>query len=333
MRPALSLRARVLLGAALWTVGLFTVAGVLVTGMLLHHPSTPRIFHSLFIHSVSAAIVAFACMAAGLWQVRRGLSPFEQLREQLARVRAGHDRQVSGVYPAEVQPLVDDLNALLDHRDRTVRRALAKAADLAHGLKTPLAVLTHEAALVDAAGHHELAATIGEHVERMRRQLDFHLAHARAAASGATPGARCTVAESAAALARTLDRLYADRGITIRVDVDPDHAVRVQREDLDEMLGNLLDNACKWAASRVAVSSSRSASDITVMVDDDGPGIPTAMRHVVLQRGMRADEASPGSGLGLAIVQELAELYGGAISLDSSPYGGLQARLRLPAIL
>ena len=167
----------------------------------------------------------------------------------------------------------------------------------------------------------------------MRRQIDFHLAHARAAASGATPGARCAVAESAAALARTLDRLYADRGIAIRVDVDSSHAVRVQREDLDEMLGNLLDNACKWAASRVAISSSTSGGDITVTVDDDGPGIPPAMRHVVLQRGMRADEASPGSGLGLAIVQELAELYGGAISLDGSPSGGLQAQLRLPAIL
>jgi signal transduction histidine kinase len=333
MRPALSVRARVLLGAALWTVGLFTAAGVLVTSMLLHHASTPQFFHSLFIHSAAATIVAGACMAAGLWQVRRGLSPLEQLREQLSRVRAGHDPQVNGIYPAEVQPLVDDLNAMLDHRDRTVRRALAKAADLAHGLKTPLAILTHEAALVEAAGQHELAATIGEHLERMRRQLDFHLAHARAAASGATPGARCRIAESAAALARTLDRLYADRGIMIRVDVDADHAVRVQREDLDEMLGNLLDNACKWAASRVAISSSTSGTDITITVDDDGPGIPAAMRQVVVQRGMRADEASPGSGLGLAIVQELAELYGGAISLDSSPAGGLQARLRLPAIL
>jgi len=333
MSPALSVRARIVLGAALWTVGLFTVAGVLVTSMLLHHPTTPRIFHSLFIHSVSATIVAFACMAAGFWQVRRGLSPFERLREQLSRVRAGHDRQIGGSYPAEVQPLVDDLNALLDHRDRTVRRALAKAADLAHGLKTPLAVLTQEAALIDAAGHHELAGTIGEHVDRMRRQLDFHLARARAAASGATPGARCTVMESAAALARTLDRLYADRGITIQVDVDADHAARVQREDLDEMLGNLLDNACKWSASRVAISSSRSDGTITVRVDDDGAGIPAAMRSVVLQRGMRADEASPGTGLGLAIVQELVELYGGAITLDISPFGGLQAQLRLPAIL
>jgi signal transduction histidine kinase len=333
VKSELSLRWRVLLGAALWTTGLFTVAGVLVTSMLFRHPSTPRIFHSLLIHSVPAAIVACACLAAGLWQVRRGLSPFRQLREQLSSVRAGRDRQVSGTYPAEVQPLVDDLNALLDHRDRTVRRALAKAADLAHGLKTPLAVLTQEAALIDAAGHHELAATVGEHVERMRRQLEVHLAHARAAASGATPGARCNVAESAAALARTLERLYTERGIAVRVEIDPEYAVRVQREDLDEMLGNLLDNACKWALSQVMVSSVREGGHITVTVDDDGPGIPPSMREAVLQRGMRADEASPGSGLGLAIVQELAELYGGAIFLDSSRDSGLQARLRLPAIL
>ena len=233
----------------------------------------------------------------------------------------------------EVRPLVEDLNALLEHRERTVRRALAKAADLAHGLKTPLAILTQEAAIVDAAGHHELASTIGEHVERMRRQLDFHLAHARAAASGATPGARCTVGESAAALARTLDRLYTDRGITIRLDVDTDHAVRVQREDLDEMLGNLLDNACKWARSRVTICSALAGGDVIITVDDDGPGVPSSMREVVLQRGMRADEASPGSGLGLAIVQELAELYGGGISLDTASGGGLRAQLRLPAIL
>ena len=187
----------------------------------------------------------------------------------------------------------------------TVRRALAKAGDLAHGLKTPLAVLAHEAAVADAAGQHELAATIGEQVERMRRQVDYHLAHARAAASGATPGARCTVARvgrrpgphAAPAARRARHRRSASTSIR-------DHAVRVQREDLDEMLGNLLDNACKWARSRVIVCSasaggrrSRSPSTTTAR------GCRASMREAVLQRGMRADEAAPGSGLGLAIVQ------------------------------
>ena len=163
----------------------------------------------------------------------------------------------------------------------------------------------------------------------MRRQIEYHLAHARAAASGATPGARCLVRDSADGLARTLLRLHADRGVTIQVNVAAEHSVRAQREDLDEMLGNLLDNACKWARTRVIVESSERDGRIVITVDDDGPGLDASMRDVVMQRGVRADEAAPGSGLGLAIVRELAELYGGSISLESAPAGGLRARLEL----
>ena len=165
----------------------------------------------------------------------------------------------------------------------------------------------------------------------MRRQIDYHLAQARAAASGATPGAHASASESAEGLARTLRRLHADRALTIDVSVPAEFAVRSQREDLDEMLGNLLDNACKWAKSRVTVSASRVADAIVVIVDDDGPGLDPSMRAAVLQRGVRADEAAPGSGFGLAIVRDLAELYGGSIALEASPLGGVRARLRLPA--
>ena len=164
----------------------------------------------------------------------------------------------------------------------------------------------------------------------MRQQVDYHLAHARAAASGATPGARCLVAESADGLVRTLPRLYADRGITIRSSIQPDHAVQAQREDLDEMLGNLLDNACKWAKTQVAIASSDESGSIVIDVDDDGPGLDPAKREAVLQRGVRADEAAPGSGLGLAIVRDLAELHRGSIVLGTSPTGGVRASLRLP---
>ena len=252
------------------------------------------------------------------------------MRRRLSDIRAGKERQLLGSYPTEVQPLVDDLNALLEHRDQTVRKALAKAGDLAHGLKTPLAVLAREAELAGAEGHRDLAATMGQQVERMRRQIEYHLAHARAAASGATPGIRCSVVASADALARTLLRLHAERGITIDVRVAPDHHVRGQREDLEEMLGNLLDNACQWASSRVLLESTISGDRLVITVDDDGPGLDASMRPVVLQRGVRADEAAPGSGLGLAIVRDLAELYGGSISLDGAPQGGLRARLELP---
>jgi signal transduction histidine kinase len=320
-----------LLGALLWTTGLFMVTGIVTTILMIHHPDSPRILHSMFEHSVASSTFAVICMLAGFWQVRKGLSALHELRSQLAAVRGGHERRVDGIYPAEVQPLVSDLNALLDHRERAVSRAVAKAGDLAHGLKTPLAVLTQEAERAESAGLHDLAERINEQVERMRRQMDYHLAHARAAASGATPGARCSVVASAEGLSRTLQRLHADRGITIDVNVSPDLCIRGQREDLDEMLGNLLDNACKWAASRVVVASSQGDAGIVITVDDDGPGVAESKRDVVLQRGVRADEAAPGSGFGLAIVRDLAELYGGSISLDRSPVGGLRARLQLPA--
>ena len=139
------------------------------------------------------------------------------------------------------------------------------------------------------------------------------------------------MAESAAGLSRTLLRLHADREITIDADTPADHVVRCQREDLDEMLGNLLDNACKWAKSRVTVTSRLLDQDVAVTVDDDGPGLDPSMREAMLQRGVRADEAAPGSGLGLAIVRELARLYGGSIALDRAPAGGLRAILRIPA--
>jgi signal transduction histidine kinase len=188
----------------------------------------------------------------------------------------------------------------------------------------------HEADRADAAGQHAVAAEMRTQLDRMRRQLDYHLAHARAAASGAPLGARSSVAESANALARTLLRLHAGRGLSIDVSVSDDHTVRVQREDLDEMLGNLLDNACKWAKSRVSIASSIDGPDILITIDDDGPGLDPAMRDAVLQRGVRADEAAPGSGFGLAIVRDLVELYGGSIALEQADAGGVRALLRLP---
>ena len=176
-----------------------------------------------------------------------------------------------------------------------------------------------------------MAASIEQQVDRMRRQVDYHLAQARAAASGAAPGARCQIAASAEPLARTLLRLHAGRGITIDANVPADHTFRGQREDLDEMLGNLVDNACKWARTRVAIASHARDGVVTIIVDDDGPGLGASMRDHVLQRGVRADEAASGSGLGLAIVRDIAELYGGSIALDGSPLGGLRANLTLPS--
>jgi len=329
-RPRTSLRAHLLLGATLWTAGLFAAAGVFVTYVMFHHPSTPRIIHSPFLHFRTASAIALIFMILGFWQVRRGLSAVQQLHARLSDVHEGRERTVEGRYPVEVQPLVNDLNALLEHREQAVKRAIAKAGDLAHGLKTPLAVLTQEAERVKDSGQIELAAAIGQQVERMRRQIEYHLAHARASASGAAPGARCSIEESAQGLARTLRRLHAGRGVTIDVTTAADLYARCQREDLDEMLGNLLDNACKWGKSRVTLTASSNGANVVMIVDDDGPGLEASKHSLVLQRGVRADEAAPGSGLGLAIVRELSELYGGSISLSDSPQGGLRARLQLP---
>jgi signal transduction histidine kinase len=326
-----SLRSRLLFGAVLWTIGLFIVTLVVITAYMMGHPGAPAKFHGFFTHPVPLTIVALVCLAIGVAQVRRGVTPINQLRARLGAVHQGHDGRVGGTYPSEIQPLVDDLNALLAHREQMVHRAVAKAGDLAHGLKTPLAVLMHEAECAERDDRPELAAAIASQVDRMRRHVDYHLAHARAAASGATPGARCPVAASAEALSRTMLRLHDGRGLTIDVDVEPEHAVRCQREDLDEMLGNLLDNACKWARSSVRVASSQRNGAIVIAVDDDGPGIAASMREAVLQRGVRGDQAAPGSGLGLAIVRDLAELYGGSITLDGSRAGGVHARLQLPA--
>lgn len=320
-----SFRWRVLLGTAMWTLGLipFMHFGFLaVHGQTRYMTNTGRGI---------ALVFSTVCITVGAWQFRTGLRPFNRLRQQLLALRDGSNLRIEGTYPTEVQPLVNDLNSLLEHREQIVKRALAKAGDLAHGLKTPLAVLRQEADRAETAGQHEIAATLSHQVERMRRQVDYHLAQARATAPGTVPTAPCPLLPSVQGLTRTLLRIYADRGVAIDVDVSADHSIRGQREDLEEMLGNLLDNACKWANSRVKIQSAQESGIVLITVDDDGSGLPNSMREQVLQRGIRADESAPGSGLGLAIVRDLAELYGGTIALDDSPSGGLRASLRLPS--
>jgi signal transduction histidine kinase len=320
-----SFRWRILLGTVLWTLGLIPLMHLLflvVHGQLRFMPGWAI---GVFL------IFSTLCILAGIWQFRAGLLPFGRLRRQLSGLRDGSRDRIEGTYPAEVQPLVNDLNSLLEHRERIVRRALAKAGDLAHGLKTPLAVLAQEAEQFEAAGQHETASAINVQVDRMRRQVDYHLTQARATTPGNAPGARCPVLVSVEGLTRTLEKIYAARGLAMEVNVSSAHFVRGQREDLEEMLGNLLDNACKWAKSNVKVQSVQENGAVVLIVDDDGPGLSPSIRDQVLQRGVRADEAAPGSGLGLAIVRDLAQLYEGAITLSDSPMGGLRASLWLPS--
>jgi signal transduction histidine kinase len=211
-----------------------------------------------------------------------------------------------------------------------VARAGTKAGELAHGLKTPLAVLSNEADRLASHGDPQLAATLAGQIGIMRRYVEHHLAHARAAASGPALNARCSVGQSVDGLIRTMRQIHADRTLAIQSHVDATHVFKGRREDLDEMLGNLLDNACKWGKAHVAIASAVDRDRLTVTVEDDGPGLDEEARQTVLQRGVRKDSSTPGSGLGLAIVRDLGELYGGSIVLYRAFTGGIAAQLELP---
>jgi signal transduction histidine kinase len=321
-----SLHARFVAGAAFWTLGVIAAAIAVAVTIVTRYPHS-----ALIVHDGLLALGGAALVTAGLSVIRRGLSPVALLRERLAGVRDGRTLRLEGEYPDEVAPLVNDLNRLIEDRERRVARAVARAGDLAHGLKTPLAVLAQEIARADAAGQHDLATSIRQQVSRMERQIASHLAQARATAGAASMSVKTNVADAVAGLVRTMQRLYADRTLTFQMNAAGDLVVRVPMEDVEEMVGNLLDNACKWTKSRVAVTARREANGVVIGVDDDGPGLKQEMRARVLQRGVRADEAAPGSGLGLAIVRDLAEAYGGSIVLEESSIGGVSAQLKLPA--
>jgi signal transduction histidine kinase len=274
------------------------------------------------------AALGLGLVAAVLIQVHFGLIPLRRMRDALARIRAGRAERLAGHFPAEVQPLADELNALLEHNAAVVDRARTHVGNLAHALKTPLAVLGNEAAREPGA----LAETVGRQAAVMRRQVDHYLTRARTAATGGVLGARTPVLPVVEDLKRTLERIHVDRRIEITADGDPQAGFRGERHDLEEMLGNLMDNGCKWARGRVAVTVARAGDRVAILVEDDGPGLSPAERAQLFQRGKRLDEGVPGSGLGLAIVRDIAELYGGSVELDKAALGGLQVRLTLPAI-
>ena len=272
--------------------------------------------------------VLFAGLLIAIFlQVRFGLDPLRRVGRALAAIRTGRTRRLQGDFPREIEPLAAELNALLDHNEALIERARTHVGNLAHGLKTPLTVLTNE------AERHEgpLASLTRRQVEIMRRQVDHHLARARAAATAGVLGARTEVAPVLADLTRTLGKIHGHRGIRVDGGSAPALAFRGARQDLEEMLGNLLDNACKWAAGEVRARAAPDGERVVIEVEDDGPGLPPEQRQAVLERGRRLDERVPGSGLGLAIVADLAELYGGRIELGEAPLGGLRARLTLPA--
>lgn len=274
----------------------------------------------------SLALLAAGLAVAAVLQVRLGLRPLDRLRAALGSLRLeGGPSRLEGEFPREVEPLVDDLNALIRHNADLLERARTQAGNLAHALKTPLAVMTNEASRLGEDGR-----LFREQLDLARRQVDIHLARARAAAAGAASGQKFAVEASLKGLRAVMERVYGDKELAIDLATDSAHLVRGERQDFEEMLGNLLDNACKWARSRVRVATEIRDRRLAVTVDDDGPGLPPDRREEVFGRGRRLDEAAPGSGLGLAIVRDLADLGGGAVRLEDSPLGGLRAVLELP---
>ncbi|CAI10174.1 Two-component sensor histidine kinase [Aromatoleum aromaticum EbN1] len=278
--------------------------------------------------AIALGVLAAGLVVAAVLQVSVGLAPLRRLRSALGEVRDGRTRRLNDAYPNEVQPLVDELNALLQHDAEVVTRARTQAGNLAHAVKTPLAVLGNAAACEDGP----LARLVAEQVATARRQVDYHLARARAAAAVQVPGMRTAVLPLVESLVRVMKRLHAERDLEIAIEACAgDPAFRGEEQDFQEMLGNLVDNACKWARHRVEIRVAVERHQLVIVVEDDGPGLAAPERESVFGRGVRADERTPGSGLGLAIVRDLAQLYGGDVRLDPALAGGLRVVLTLPA--
>lgn len=255
-----------------------------------------------------------------------GLLPLRKLRYAIARLRSGEAARLEGAMPAEVAPMVEELNALVEHNDRQAEEARRHAGNLAHALKTPLTVIMNAA----AAGQDDLAATVIREARTMRRQVDHHLARARAVGRRGSAHSRAEVWPSVEAVERAVSRLYPN----VRVDVDGarDLIARIERQDLDEILGNLVENAAKYGGGSVFVTVRADMGFAEILVEDDGVGIPEADRQRIFDRGVRLDSGKPGTGLGLAIVRDVAEIYEGTVTLEESEdLGGLLVRLRLPA--
>jgi len=273
-------------------------------------------------------LLAGGLALAAVVQVVAGLRPLNRLRDELTRLRDGEQATLAGRHPAEIQPLVDELNSLLARNAEFVERARGQAGNLAHAVKTPLAVMANAA----ASETGELAELVGSQVAIARQQIDHHLARARSAAAAQVQGRLCAVRPATEGLLRVMQRVHAERDLNLTLaDGSEPLVFRGEAQDLQEMLGNLLDNACKWAGSRIHVSAVREDTRLRIDIDDDGAGIAPEDRPNLLQRGRRGDEKVAGSGLGLSIVDELASLYGGRLELLDSPLGGLRARLWLPA--
>ncbi len=282
------------------------------------------------------AALGIVLLLTTIFQVRFGLAPLKRISDSIADIRSGRAERLEGEFPVEIAPLARETNALIDANREIVERARTHVGNLAHAIKTPLSVIVNEAS---AHAANPFATKVLEQADVMRDQVAHHLERARIAARLTIIGTITEVAPAIEALRRTMEKIHRDRGIAIEVKADAGAKFRGERQDLEEMAGNLVDNACKWATSRVFIEvlveppvGSDAGPMLRIVVDDDGRGLSAAERAQVSRRGQRLDESKPGSGLGLSIVVDLAALYGGSLTLGSAPIGGLRAELVLPGV-
>ncbi|WP_397580841.1 sensor histidine kinase [Sphingorhabdus sp.] len=278
----------------------------------------------------SVLVTSFFLLALGLiilaaLQTFYGLWPLRAVRKAIAQMRSGEESRVTDALPDEVMPMVNELNALLDHNEKQAEESRRHAGNLAHALKTPLTVIMNSA----TAQAPDISETVIREATTMRRQVDHHLARARAVGRRGHSHSRAVVWGSLEAVERAVGRLYAH----VRLDMAGDKAIaaRVERQDLDEMLGNLIENAAKYGGGSVFVTVEDAGDFVEMIIEDDGQGIPESERERLFDRGARLDTGKPGTGLGLAIVRDVVEIYGGTVALEKSEdLGGLLVRLRLP---
>jgi signal transduction histidine kinase len=284
------------------------------------HRLRSTLFWSFLALGIGLLVLAALQTFYGLWPLRR-------VRQEVAAIRSGEKTRITDQFPAEITPLTEEINQLLAHSEAQAEEARRHAGNLAHALKTPLTVITNAA----TARAPDLVDTVCREALVMRRQVDHHLARARAIGRRAAAQSRATVWDSLEAVQRAVDRLH--EGVTVDIAGNHQAQVRVERQDLDEMLGNLVENAAKYGGGRVFVTVEPKGDTVDILVEDDGPGIPAERRGELFTRGARLDTTGkPGTGLGLAIVRDVAEIYGGNIRLEESEdLGGLLARLSLPS--
>lgn len=283
--------------------------------------------------SLWLAILALTLLATGIAIISFGLRPLDRLGLAISRLRGGMSPRLEGRYPAEIEPLVSDLNAFIEQNTEIIARARVQAGNLAHSLRTPLAVITDEAErLAESGAAPQAAAVLLDQARRMVQQIEYQLARARSSAGARLPGASSALPELLVPILSAMRRLHRER--TFELDADPDDAVvlPVDPVDLSELVSILVDNAGKWAAATVVVAVRRAGGGAVITVTDDGPGMTAAQIAEAFEIGRRFDEAKPGSGLGLAIAREIAGDIGATLELATreAPAPGLRCRIILP---